>query len=221
MDPQLVAQIAISLVVLLLSLSVHEASHAFAAFRLGDRTAESQGRMSLNPLAHIDPFGTILFPLMGMIFHLPVFGWAKPVPVNPVRFTHRLRMKTGMLIVSAAGPLSNLLLALLGALLLGLAVRLAPDILVSTMGGHLITFVHIMILLNIYLAFFNLLPIPPLDGSKILYGLLPDRYGAAFLRIEPYAVLVLLLLLFTGGLDILARPAMGLFNLLMYLATAA
>ncbi len=175
------------------SLSVHEWAHAASANALGDDTAQRMGRLTLNPVAHIDPLGTVVFPLMQLLFSGTVmFAWAKPVPVNPVQFTRKISMQKGNVLVSAAGPASNLAIALAAAIGLGLALRFgsAPDAVVFLLQS--------LFGLNIALAVFNLLPIPPLDGSHVLHGLLPTRSALAYEKLFPYAPMLLLGVLFLG-----------------------
>jgi len=175
------------LVVLLPSLTVHEFAHAWSAWRLGDDTAARMGRLTLNPIAHIDPVGTLLLPLLGV----PI-GWAKPVPVDPANFRRGVKMSTGDLLVSIAGPISNLLLALLGTVVFGLFLRfsgVAPD-------RAIVELLSFFVLLNVGLAVFNLLPVPPLDGSHVLGSFVPYRWRGAwesFLRVGPILLMVLLL----------------------------
>lgn len=178
---------------ILLSLSVHEWAHAASAYKLGDDTAARMGRMTLNPVAHVDPMGTLLLPILQLVSTGSVlFAWARPVPVNPARFSRRISMSKGNVIVSAAGPISNLILALGAAIGLGLSVRFGfgQEAALDFMGR--------MFLLNIGLAVFNLLPIPPLDGSHVLHGLLPRSMAAAYEKIFPYAPMLLLGVLFLG-----------------------
>jgi Zn-dependent protease len=178
--------------VLLLSLSLHEWGHAYAAFRFGDGTAQRQGRLTLNPLRHLDPLGTLLLLLVG-------FGWAKPVPVNPGAFrTYRL----GLFVVSVAGILINLFLAVLFALLVRGLVALDPLGVLLAFRGEERSLVGVLALalyfassINLVLAVFNLLPIPPLDGSKILQSLLPLSWQPLLWRLEQYAWLSFLLIL--------------------------
>ena len=174
----------------LLSLSFHEFSHGYVAFKLGDPTAKQAGRLTLNPLAHIDPLGTLCM----LIFR---FGWAKPVPVNVMYFTDR---KKGMAITAAAGPISNLLLAFL-CLLLFVPVLVYAGW--TAVGSYAANFLYIMVMINVGLAVFNLLPISPLDGSKILYAVLPNKIYFSIMRYERYFQPVLFLLLWTG---LLSRP---------------
>jgi Zn-dependent protease len=189
--------------VLVFSLTVHESAHAWAADRLGDPTARSLGRVSLNPVVHIDPVGTVLFPLLGMISQLPILGWAKPVPVAVWRFENGRR---DYLMVSAAGPLSNLLLAFLGVVALKLLGAPLIDGFGSEPSGLLAPigrFAAAMVQINLLLAIFNLLPIPPLDGSSVLAGLIPERAAAALDRLRPYGFILLYALLLSPAFGIL------------------
>jgi Zn-dependent protease len=187
--------VLIQFTVLVLSLSVHEAAHAWTADRLGDPTARLLGRVSLNPTAHIDPIGTVLFPLIAMLSHVPILGWAKPVPVNLRNLRHARR---DYMLVAAAGPVSNLLLATLTALVWGL---LSP-----AQGGLLSLLLEIMLRLNVLLAVFNMIPVPPLDGGNVLAGLLPARMAVQLDRVRPWGFLVLYALMFTGLLWRLVIP---------------
>jgi Zn-dependent protease len=177
---------------LLLSLSFHEWAHAWSASRLGDDTAERMGRLTLNPFAHADLFGTILLPLLGV-----PFGWAKPVPVNPARFRRGVKMSTGMIITAGAGPLSNFFLATVCAVIFGLMARFAPGLLEP--GKGVSNLLVMMILLNVTLGVFNLVPLPPLDGSRIVDGLMPLRLRPAWDQFSRVAPFVLLALLFLPG----------------------
>lgn len=168
----------------LLSLSVHEWAHAFAAKQLGDTTAEEQGRLTLNPIAHMDVVGTLALPLLGV-----PFGWAKPVPVEPTRFRPGVSMSFGMLIAAAAGPVSNGVLALVcgAGLLLARRANLAEP------GGALEALLSRAVLVNIALGVFNLLPIPPLDGSRIVEGLVPFEYRGMYRKVGIVLAVVLAL----------------------------
>lgn len=198
-------EIALFFPVFLFSLSFHESAHAWMANRLGDSTAREMGRLTLNPLPHIDLFGTILFPLMGFLMPGGFFiGWAKPVPVNPLNLRGG---RKGDLRVSAAGPLSNLILAVLFALPFHLPVRgLPPFVFEMLMTG---------LYLNLGLAFFNLIPLHPLDGAGVLAGLLPERYLNDYYRISRYSFLILFLLLWTGGLRIIMMPVRFMAGVLL------
>lgn len=182
LQPSLAQFIAIA-IALVAGISIHEFAHAWTADRLGDPTARNLGRLTLNPLRHLDPLGTIMILLAG-------FGWGKPVPVNPYRL--RTSPAQGMAIVALAGPVSNVLLAILLALPLRLEVVDASLFslrgVVPSLGAILVT----SVLLNVLLAVFNLLPLAPLDGFKIATGLLPPRYAMSFARLEPYGPMILL-----------------------------
>ena len=185
---------------LVLSLTVHEWAHAASAKLLGDDTAERLGRLTLNPLAHIDPVGTLILPLLGI-----PFGWAKPVPVNPVRFRADVGMGTGLMLTAAAGPASNLVLALLTAGLVGIASYLSPGLLPNAVMPTISMFV----VLNVLLAFFNLLPIPPLDGSRVVDSLIPDSLRPAWDTFEQYsafALVAVIVLPQLGGINLFAWP---------------
>lgn len=187
------------LIPLVLSLSVHEWAHAWSANRLGDDTAERMGRLTLNPLAHIDPIGTLLMPVLSPI----PFGWARPVPFNSMNFTRKIRMRTGAMIVAAAGPFSNLVLAVLCVLVEGLCRRFDAG------GDGLLVLLGYGLQLNVALAVFNMLPIRPLDGSRVVDGLLPDRYHATWDRIAVYGPLILIGLFvadYAYGLGFLSWP---------------
>lgn len=183
-DPR---ELALLLPAIIIGLTFHEFAHGWMADRLGDRTARDMGRLTLNPIPHIDPLGLI------MLF-LVKFGWAKPVPVNPYNF--RGDMRQGMLLVSLAGPATNLLLAVASAIILGLFVNLNIPYFVEIMRN--------MILINVVLGIFNLIPIPPLDGSKILAGLLPGRQEWLY-QLESYGAILLIILVFTGAIGFIFR----------------
>lgn len=193
-------RVILQFAVVLFAISIHESAHAWAADRCGDPTARLQGRVSLNPLAHIDIFGTVVFPILLAIVGAPVFGWAKPVMVNPYNFRNRRR---DSMIVAAAGPLSNILvsltvIALMLALFQPLMAATNPTAIVLIKIG-----VYLM-MINIFLAVFNLIPVPPLDGSGILEGLLRGEALAWFERIKPYGFFILLLIMYTRVFDKIA-----------------
>jgi len=162
---------------MVLSLSVHEWAHAFSAKQLGDPTAEGQGRLTLNPLAHVDLMGTVIIPLIGTLSGFGYFGWAKPVPVNPVRFTRKVSMRTGMMIVAAAGPISNLVQAVVGTALLALGLHTGV---LTSEALQVLLFSYIQI--NIVLALFNMIPVGPLDGQKVVAGFLKGEAAVSFER---------------------------------------
>jgi Zn-dependent protease len=207
LDINFAQQVVIAFIVLLFSLTVHESSHAWTAARLGDPTARELGRVSLNPVVHADLFGTVLFPLLALIGGVPLIGWAKPVPVNVRRLHHPRR---DYVLVAAAGPASNLLLALLAATAL-LLVPVSPLILGEpNVSAPVATFLSLAVRLNVLLAVFNMLPIPPLDGGNVLGGLLPRRFAGAFYAVRPYGILILYALMFTGRLGSFIGPPSNL-----------
>lgn len=178
---------------LVFAIVLHEVAHGWMARALGDPTAAEQKRLTLNPLRHVDPFGTVILPGMLALASAPIFGWAKPVPVNPRRL-HNPRV--GMMVVAAAGPGSNFVLAAIAAVALGLMARAYGSAELGPGAMFAATSLNQFILINIFLAFFNLLPIPPFDGSHIVEGLLPDSAARAYERLRPFGFpLVFLLLL--------------------------
>lgn len=184
------------IVILLFSVIVHEVMHGLVALKFGDHTAKNAGRLTLNPLPHIDPIGTILIPLTLWFTHSPIlFGWAKPVPVNPFNFNN---LRKGELMVSAAGILSNLGLAIITALIYRVSI-IFVDL------SILQPFVLYSVYINLFLAVFNSLPIPPLDGSKIISSYLPYKYLRSFGQLDKYGLIVLILLLFLpfGGISLI------------------
>jgi len=183
----------------LFAIVLHEVAHGWVADRLGDPTARLAGRLSLNPLKHIDPIGTLVLPLALVVFSSPVvFGYAKPVPVN---FSFLHRPKQDMIWVALAGPAMNLLLALLSVLILAVAVHLP-----AWFAQPLAEMAQASIMINIVLMLFNLLPLPPLDGGRVLTGLLPMHLARHMATIEPYGFFVLLALLFLGWLQPILIP---------------
>ena len=194
------------LIPLILSLSVHEFAHAWSAWRLGDDTASRAGRLTLNPLVHLDPIGTVLLPLLGI-----PFGWARPVPINPARFRRGVRMSTGIALTAAAGPLANVVLAVVCTVAFGLLIRFQPQLAMPGSGTR--ELLLIMIQLNVALAVFNMIPIPPLDGSRVVDGLLPLRFRPAwdgFTRFAPF----LLIAVFIGARYIMAGPMGAAYGIL-------
>jgi Zn-dependent protease len=191
MNDNIVYQIAVWLVPLVIAIVFHEVAHGLVAKRLGDTTAESKGRLTLNPLKHVDPFGTVILPMLLAISHAPVFGWAKPVPVNYRRLRNPRR---DMVLVALAGPGMNLLLALIGALILAITMSASGG--AKTLGAAFVAENALnFVLINIFLAVFNLLPVPPFDGGHVVEGLLPPPLAASFRKIGRYSLLVFIVLL--------------------------
>lgn len=183
---------ALQIVILLFSVILHEVMHGLVALKFGDNTAQRAGRLTLNPIPHIDLIGTILLPALSILYGGVIFGWAKPVPVNPLNFTN---LRKGELMVSAAGILANFGLAI-GAAIIFRILNALPQTFPPIVGGIL----SFTVLINLVLGLFNLLPIPPLDGSKILLSQLSYNLAKQYQKIERYGFIILLLLLFTGML---------------------
>lgn len=231
-DDLSIPTIVVSYVALLFSLSVHEASHASTAYWLEDDTAARLGRMTLNPLAHMDLLGTVVFPLLGMATGFPFIGWAKPVPVDPRNLSRRFTQRGGLAVVSAAGPASNLVLAVIFLATLVILVKVAappPAFELRLFANALfarkveslqalglgtgmtlgLALTGRLVLINIGLALFNLLPMGPLDGSGILRGVLPWRWLPKFDRVQPFMGGALIVLALTGLLGYVIGPVFG------------
>ena len=208
------------LIVILMVTPIHECAHAWAAFKLGDDTASIQGRMTLNPLAHLDPVGTICLLLAG-------FGWAKPVPVNARRFDRKISMRGGMALTALAGPASNILVAIIGMVAFRVfccfevvQVSVADYYLTDAVNTYFILYymLQAFIFINLGLAIFNLIPIPPLDGSKVVAVLLPDRLYVQLMRYERYGMILLLLLSWLGLTgNLIGNAIMGVYGFLLNL----
>jgi Zn-dependent protease len=206
---QFITELIILAPPLLLALTFHEFAHGFVAYRLGDPTAQNAGRLTLNPLKHLDPIGTIAF------FFIK-FGWAKPVPVNPSYFRNP---KKDMLWVALAGPATNLALALISAILTKTIWFLAANLPYSTTAEAILVPLNGMLVasvwINLVLCIFNFLPIPPLDGSRILMALLPNKAAMSYMQIERYGFVIILILAFSGLLGKVIMPIISFANSLL------
>jgi len=202
---QIVQGLAVGAIPVLFAITLHEVSHGLAARHFGDRTAEMLGRLSLNPIKHIDPMGTIAVPALMFIMSGFLFGWAKPVPVN---FRNLRNPKRDMIFVALAGPAANIVMGIGWALLLKLVF--AFGLAQAVPGQFLISMAEIGISINILLAAFNLLPIPPLDGGRVLRGVVSESIGQYLDRIEPFGLIIVVILLVSGLLWVLVSPMLAL-----------
>jgi len=198
-DPVLLLR---ELLVLIVSLSIHEAAHAWSANRLGDNTARLLGRLTINPVAHVDLFGTIVLPLIAMISALPIIGYAKPVPVNTRNLGHDWRQK--FMLVAAAGPASNLVIALVGAAIFHLLGGFSNQAFSSELS--LVAVANRVVEMNVLLAVFNMLPVPMLDGGNVLAGLLKGQVAQLYDSLRPYGFLILYALLLSGAFAMVVFP---------------
>lgn len=215
-DSQSVGQFILYMVALVFSLSVHESAHAWMSNQFGDDLARLQGRISLNPASHVDPIGTLLFPAIAFFTHAPLIGWAKPTPVNPLKWRNK---RVANFWVSAAGAISNFIIAFIAGIALrllhtfgitvGLQLRNTESALTTGAFELLFTF----FILNVSLGVFNLLPIPPLDGSKVLASILPESFESGFETLERFGFILLFVAIFTGVLGVI-------FNFVMPIAIA-
>jgi len=196
--------------VLFFAVIFHEFSHGYTAYRRGDDTAYLSGRLSFNPLPHIDPIGTVLLPAACALMHFPMIGWAKPVPVNPSRLRNP---RSDMAMVALSGPLSNILLVMVSVVAFKILTYnfLSPNLTLT-----LIKMLQFSVIINLLLAVFNLIPVYPLDGSQILLGVLKGRALEIYEKHLPYGMYIILALVFTGALQYIMRPLLGLAMFLVY-----
>jgi Zn-dependent protease len=214
-----ILNVILSLIAIFTAIVLHEVAHGYMALRLGDPTARSMGRLTLNPLAHIDPIGTILVPLVLAIVGAPVFGWAKPVPINPRYFRNPFQ---GMLFVALAGPGTNITLALAATVVGRGLLFLVPQSINTASGSFgvnlivaLFTLLGLFVIYNLFLAGLNLIPIPPLDGSRVLTYFLPTEGRRFMLSMERYGFFILVALLWLGVLNGVFRFVEGIGNSLL------
>ena len=212
MSLEIIFQIIAILIPLVFAITVHEVAHGFIARGFGDYTADRQGRLTLNPIAHIDPIGTIIIPSLLVWMGGLVFGWAKPVPINPNNF---YRPKRAMFFVAIAGPIANLLMAFFWSLLLFISQASINDPNVSLAEQLIILMCRYGIFINLVLMIFNLLPIPPLDGGRVLRSLVKEKYGRLLDNIEPFGIFLVIGLIFMGLLEPIFRIVQYLASLLM------
>lgn len=209
----IIRQLVISAVPILIAIILHEVAHGYVAYKLGDPTAKIAGRLTLNPISHIDPFGTILMPLLLFVFTDGrfVFGYAKPVPINPYNFRNP---KRDMALSSLGGPGTNLVLAVLCAIVLRHvlvpAAVVMPEAYETALMEPLGLMMKSSIVVNVVLAVFNMMPVPPLDGGRVLMGILPNRQAALLGRVEPYGFLIVILLVATGAANYIIMPFIAL-----------
>ena len=198
---------------MIVAIALHEVSHGYVAFRLGDPTAKLLGRLTLNPIAHIDLFGTIIMPIL--LYTLTdgrfMFGYAKPVPINPMNFKNP---RQGMAISAAAGPITNILLAFASFLIMNILIPLSallPVSIAEMVFKPIIFILQASIYWNVVLAVLNMIPIPPLDGGRVLTGLLPSKQAMSFSKIEPFGFIIVLILIYTGIANLFIMPVILFF----------
>ncbi|MFN2499380.1 MAG: site-2 protease family protein [Pyrinomonadaceae bacterium] len=218
-----IQQFILYMVALIFSLSVHESAHAWMSNKFGDDLARLQGRISLNPVSHVDPIGTLLFPAIAFFTGAPLIGWAKPTPVNPLRWRNK---RVANFWVSAAGAISNFIIAIIAGIGIralhtfgitnGFRMRADSSVLATGAFELLLTF----FILNVSLGVFNLLPIPPLDGSKVLQSILPESFEAGFETLERFGFILLFIAVFTGVLGVIFDIVMPIAEALVFIGSS-
>ena len=213
MEAETLQKLIIAAPAMIVAIALHEVSHGYVAFRLGDPTAKLLGRLTLNPIAHIDLFGTIIMPIL--LYTLTdgrfMFGYAKPVPINPMNFK---KPRQGMAISAAAGPITNIVLAFASFLIMNILFPLAsllPDLVAETVFKPIILVLQASIYWNVVLGVLNMIPIPPLDGGRVLTGMLPSKQAMLFSKIEPFGFIIVLVLFYTGIANLFIMPVVVLF----------
>jgi Zn-dependent protease len=219
-DSHSIGQFILYMVALIFSLSVHESAHAWMSNRFGDDLARLQGRISLNPSVHVDPIGTLLFPAISFFTGAPLIGWAKPTPVNPLRWRNK---RVANFWVSAAGAISNFIIAIIAGIIIrllytfGVSDGLRLPIGSSTLATGAFELLTTFFILNVALGVFNLLPIPPLDGSKVLQSILPESFEAGFETLERFGFILLFIAVFTGVLGVIFNVVMPIALVLVFI----
>ena len=213
MEAETLQKLIIAAPAMIVAIALHEVSHGYVAFRLGDPTAKLLGRLTLNPIAHIDLFGTIIMPIL--LYTLTdgrfMFGYAKPVPINPMNFK---KPRQGMAISAAAGPITNIVLAFASFLIMNILFPLAsllPVTVAETVFKPIILILQASIYWNVVLGVLNMIPIPPLDGGRVLTGMLPSKQAMLFSKIEPFGFIIVLVLFYTGIANLFIMPVVVLF----------
>ncbi len=215
-NPDTIRDLIITVPALVLAIVCHEVSHGFVAYRLGDPTAKMLGRLTLNPISHVDPIGTIIMPMILFMTGAPVLGYAKPVPINPMNFKNP---KKDMAVSAAAGPITNLLIAILSSLTIAVIIiplsAVLPAVITKTILMPLALMLQYSIKINLFLAAFNLIPIPPLDGGRVLVGFLPHNQAVSYSKIEPYGFIIIFGLIIVGAAAYIIFPIYQLLSLLV------